>query len=242
MSSIEGFRGEPRNKPPYPVHEGLFGKPTVINNVETLANVPRILLEGGSSFAALGTPNSTGTRLFCVSGNVERPGIYEITMGATLGDLIAKAGGVSSGREIKAILLGGAAGTFVTAKELDVPLSFEGVKDRNATLGSGVVLVFDAEQDMSKIVLRIAEFFRDESCGQCVPCRVGVVRQEELLHRLLSGRPLGSYEQERSLFGEIRDAMKDASICGLGQTAASAIDSALELAILPIHHLGKGHP
>jgi NADH-quinone oxidoreductase subunit F len=227
FNSIEGMRGEPRNKPPFPVERGLFGKPTGINNVETLLNVLEILRIGGPAYAQIGTPDSTGTRLFCLSGCVETPGLYEVEMGTTLGDLLAMAGGVRGGRPLQTILLGGAAGMFVTENELDLKLTFEDVRAAGVTLGSGVVMVFDDTVDLVDILLRIAAFFRDESCGQCVPCRVGTVRQEEAIRRLASERPRGSRDQEMALLGEIAQVMRDASICGLGQTAASAVQSAI---------------
>jgi NADH-quinone oxidoreductase subunit F len=227
FNSIEGKRGEPRNKPPFPVNFGLFGKPTVINNVETLANVPLIMTEGGKAFAGIGTGNSTGPKLFCVSGHIARPGLYEVPFGRTLRELIDLAGGVPDNKKIQTILLGGAAGMFIRPEKLDVPLTFEGTRAIGATLGSGVVMVFDETVDMWDILARIAEFFRDESCGQCVPCRVGTVRQKELLSRLRSGRTIGSKQDELALLNEIGQAMRDASICGLGQTATNAIESAL---------------
>ena len=223
FNSIEGKRGEPRNKPPFPVQAGLFGKPTLVNNVETLVNVLDIVSEGGAAFAATGTADSTGSRLFCLSGHVREPGLYEIPMGTTLRALIDLAGGLRDGRALQAVLLGGAAGSFVTEKQLDVPLSFEGTRAIGATLGSGAVIVLDDTADLKQILLRIARFFRDESCGQCVPCRVGTVRQEEVLHRLLTERK----DSDIALLSDIAQAMRDASICGLGQTAANAIASGL---------------
>jgi NADH-quinone oxidoreductase subunit F len=226
FESIEGKRGEPRNKPPFPVDVGLFGKPTAVNNVETLVNVPWIVLEGGEAFAAIGTQASTGPKLFCLSGNIERPGTYEVPFGTTLGELIALGGGVSGGRGLKAVLLGGAAGVFVGPESLDLPLTFEATRAAGATLGSGVVMVFDETADLVDTLTRIAQFFRDESCGQCVPCRVGTVRQEELLARLRNGAAVRSRDEELVLLKEVGQAMRDASICGLGQTASSAIESA----------------
>ena len=226
FESIEGKRGEPRNKPPFPVDVGLFGKPTAVNNVETLVNVPWIVLEGGEAFAAIGTQASTGPKLFCLSGNIERPGTYEVPFGTTLGELIELAGGVSDGRALKAVLLGGAAGVFVGPQSLELPLTFEATRAAGATLGSGVVMVFDETADLVDTLTRIAQFFRDESCGQCVPCRVGTVRQEELLARLRHGATVRSREDELVLLKEVGQAMRDASICGLGQTASSAIESA----------------
>ena len=228
FNSIEGKRGEPRNKPPFPVQAGLFSKPTVINNVETLVNVPHILLAGGPAFAATGTAASTGTKLFCLSGCVTSPGLYDAPFGITLRQLIDRAGGVRDGRTLKAILLGGAAGVFVTPDELDMPLTFEGTRAAGATLGSGVIMLFDDTVNLHDIVLRIASFFRDESCGQCVPCRIGTVRQEEALHRLGQAQKSGSAEAELALMKDLAQVMTDASICGLGQTAASAVQSAVK--------------
>ena len=222
FNSIEGKRGEPRNKPPFPVEVGLFGKPTLPNNVETLVNVLDIVLDGGAAFASTGTKDSTGSRLFCVSGHVERPGLYEVTMGTPLRALLEQAGV----DRIQAVLLGGAAGSFLTPDQVDVPLSFEGTRAIGATLGSGAVIVFDETADMKAILLRIARFFRDESCGQCVPCRVGTKRQEEILERMLGGRN-GDRSTDVMLLSDIAQAMRDASICGLGQTAANAIASGL---------------
>jgi NADH-quinone oxidoreductase subunit F len=220
FQSIEGYRGEPRNKPPFPVEVGLFGKPTVVNNVETLFNVLDVVSDTGTAYAQTGTEGSTGTRLFCLSGHVERPGLYEVPFGTPLQELLDLAGA----RPPKAVLLGGAAGTFLRPDQLDLKLTFEDARAAGATLGSGVVIVYDESADLVDAVLRIAEFFRDESCGQCVPCRVGTVRQEEALHRLVSGKEIGN---ERAVLADLAQVMRDASICGLGQTAASAVESAM---------------
>ncbi|MFF5840552.1 NADH-ubiquinone oxidoreductase-F iron-sulfur binding region domain-containing protein [Streptomyces massasporeus] len=224
FNSIEGYRGEPRSKPPFPVEKGLFGKPTVENNVETLVNVLPILTMGAPAYAAIGTPRSTGPKLFCVSGSVERPGVYEVPFGATLGEVLTLAG-VRAG--LRAVLLGGAAGGFVRADELDVPLTFEGTREAGTTLGSGVVMAFDDSVPLPRLLLRIAEFFRDESCGQCVPCRVGTVRQEEALHRIVE-RTGADAAGDIALLREVGRAMRDASICGLGQTAWNAVESAID--------------
>src|SRR5688572_28170435 len=159
FESIEGRRGEPRNKPPFPVEVGLFGKPTVVNNVETLINVPIVLEMGGEAYARIGTDGSTGPRLFCLSGNVARPGVYEVEFGASLGELIELAGGVPGGRAIRAILLGGAAGVFVGPESLEMPLTFEATRAHGATLGSGVIMVFDETTDLVDTLRRIAQFF-----------------------------------------------------------------------------------
>ncbi len=227
FNSIEGKRAEPRNKPPFPVERGLFGKPTGINNVETLLNVLEILRIGGPAFARIGTEGSTGTRLFCLSGHVERPGLYEVEFGRSLRELLGLAGGVRSGKALQAVLLGGAAGAFVGPEMLDLPLTFEATRAAGVSLGSGVVMVFGEDVNLPDVLLRIARFFRDESCGQCVPCRVGTVRQEELLHRLSTGRTIGTRDDELALLNDIAQAMRDASICGLGQTASGAIQSAI---------------
>ncbi|HZE03914.1 MAG TPA: NAD(P)H-dependent oxidoreductase subunit E [Solirubrobacteraceae bacterium] len=227
FGSIEGYRGEPRNKPPFPVDRGLFGQPTLVNNVETIVNVLPIVLEGGPAFAAIGTERSTGPKLFCVSGAVQQPGTYEVPFGTTLRELVDLAGGIKTGRRLRAILLGGAAGSFVTPEDLDLKLTFEDAREVGTTLGSGVVLAIDDQADLTELLMTIAGFMRDESCGQCVPCRVGTVRQEEALARLQSGETRGSVQDELTLIAEIGQAMRDASICGLGQTASSAIESAI---------------
>mgnify|MGYP003335199082 CR=1 FL=1 len=233
LGSIEGRRGEPRNKPPFPVEVGLFGKPTAINNVETLVNLPLILADDGAAdaYAAIGTPGSRGPKLFCLSGAVARPGVYEVDSGVTLGELIALAGGVPEGRSLRTVLLGGAAGVFVGPDALAMPLTLEGARAAGATLGSGVVMLFDETADLPGALRRIAAFFRDESCGQCVPCRVGTVRQEELLARLERTIAAGGTPDPGQvvLLRELGQAMRDASICGLGQTASSAIESALRV-------------
>ena len=221
FNSIEGKRGEPRNKPPFPVEIGLFGRPTVVNNVETLVNVPALLRAGGAAYGGIGTSGSAGPKLFCVSGAVARPGLYEAPFGITLRALLTLAGAAP----VRAVLLGGAAGVFVGPDQLDVPLTFEGTRAIGATLGSGVVMAFGEGADMLDIVRRIAEFFRDESCGQCVPCRVGTVRQEELLARLRAACRAGA--DELALLRDLGQVMRDASICGLGQTASSAVESAI---------------
>jgi NADH-quinone oxidoreductase subunit F len=227
MNSIEGKRGEPRNKPPFPTQVGLFGRPTIIQNVETLLNVLPIITRGGKSFAATGTERSTGTKLFCLSGHVATPGVYEVPFGTTLRELLVLAGGIAGSGKLQAVLIGGAAGAFLGPKDLDTAMTFEGTRAAGAALGSAVVMAFDDTVDLREILLRIASFFRNESCGQCVPCRVGTVRQEELLRRLADGKPLESRATELVRLKEVGQAMRDASICGLGQTASSAIESAL---------------
>ncbi|WP_030620163.1 NAD(P)H-dependent oxidoreductase subunit E [Streptomyces fulvoviolaceus] len=222
--SLEGHRGEPREKPPFPGETGLFGRPTVANNVETLVNVLPILAMGAPAYAMIGTERSTGPKLFCVSGSVDRPGVYELPFGATLGEVLRLAG-VRDG--LRAVLLGGAAGSFVGPDELDIPLTFEGTREAGATLGSGVVMAFDDTVPLPRLLLRIAEFFRAESCGLCVPCRVGTVRQEEALHRI-GERTGAAAADDIALLREVGRAMRDASACGLGQNAWNAVESAVD--------------
>ncbi|HEU4319113.1 MAG TPA: NADH-ubiquinone oxidoreductase-F iron-sulfur binding region domain-containing protein [Acidimicrobiia bacterium] len=227
FASIEGHRGEPRQKPPFPTESGVFGKPTGINNIETLLAALHVIAIGGSRFAAIGTEQSTGPKLFCVSGAVERPGVYEVEFGILLGDLLALAGGIREGARLGAVLMGGAAGVFADASALDMPLTFEDTRAAGTTLGSGSMIFFDDRTDFGPVLTRIARFFREESCGQCVPCRIGTVRQEESLTRFLSGADV-----ERTTLDDLARVMTDASICGLGQTASTAVQSAIGLGLV----------
>ncbi len=228
FNSLEGFRGEPRNKPPFPTTNGLFGRPTVVNNPETLLNVSEILRIGPDGYRSVGTQGSPGAKLFCLSGHIGRPGLYEAPFGMRLGDLLELAHGVQG--TLRAVLLGGAAGSFVGPEALELPLSLEDTRAAGTTLGSGPVMVFNDSADMSAVVQRLAQFFRDESCGQCVPCRVGTVRQHEIVTRIRDRGAASGRELE--LISDIAAAMGDASICGLGHTAASAVVSALRLGLL----------
>ncbi len=222
FNSLEGHRGEPRSKPPFPTVAGLFGKPTVVNNVETLANVAPILAGGAEAWRAVGTAESPGTKLFSLCGHVQRPGVYEVPFGTTLRTLVEDlGGGVRGQRRLQAVQCGGAAGTFLRPSDLDLPLTFEDLRARGATIGSGAVVVMDDTVSLLDVVTRTAEFFAHESCGQCVPCRVGTVRQLELLEQ--TDRP-----DRRALLAEVGQVMRDASICGLGQTASNAVLSALQ--------------
>ena len=225
FNSIEGYRGEPRSKPPFPTDVGLFGVPTVVNNVETLINIPSIVLGGGKAFAALGRDGSTGTKLFSVSGRVVKPGLYEAPCCAPLGDVIDLAGGPIG--TYRAALVGGAAGIFMGPDRLGDSLSFEHLAALGESYGSGALVVFDETSDMEAVVRRIAEFFRHESCGQCVPCRVGTVVQQQALERFLDGD-----DTQRQILVDVDRVMTDASICGLGKTAALAIRSALQLGLI----------
>ncbi len=227
FESIEGKRGFPRIKPPYPTIFGLFGKPTAINNVETLYNVPLILDLGAAAYREIGTEKSPGPKLFCVSGDVKQPGLYEVPFGVTLRHLLVDlAGGVPNGHRLQAVLFGGAAGAFATEEHLDVKLSFEDLRAAGLPLGSGVIMVFDETRDMRDVLLRLSRFFAHESCGKCFPCQLGTQRQYEILQRVSAGKALPG-DAER--LADIGWTMSDSSICGLGQTAASAVLSAMKL-------------
>ena len=227
FESIEGKRGFPRFKPPYPTTFGLFGQPTVISNVESLCNLPLILQHGPAAYRQYGTPKSTGPKLFCLSGDIQRPGVYEVPFGVTLRRLVYDlAGGPPPGRELQALLLGGAAGVFATSDHLDLPLTYEDVRSAGLTLGSGAVVVLDDRRDLRQVLLRLGRFFAHESCGKCYPCQLGTQRQHEILQRVADGRALPGD------IGRLADTgwtMTEASLCGLGQTAASAVLSALKL-------------
>ncbi|HSR20691.1 MAG TPA: NAD(P)H-dependent oxidoreductase subunit E [Anaerolineales bacterium] len=226
FESIEGKRGFPRVKPPFPTTFGLFGKPTIINNVETLFNVPLIIQGGAAQYRRIGTEKSPGPKLFCLSGDVARAGVYEVPFGITLRELLEMAGGVAEGRALKAVLFGGAAGAFATSDHLDVRLTFENLRAAGLPLGSGVVMVFDERRDMRAALERLGHFFAHESCGKCYPCQMGSQRQKEILERLAAGALLpGDLERLQ----DVGWTMTDASLCGLGQTAATAVLSAVKL-------------
>lgn len=224
MESIEGRRGFPRLRPPFPTDSGLWGRPTVINNVETLAKVAPIILHGARWYSALGTPESAGTKLFAVSGSVVRPGVYEVPFGVPLRHLIYDlAGGLWKGRRVQAILTGGAAGTFLAAEHLDTPLTFEDFKKVGGTIGAGTIMVFDNMVDLRQVLRRIGDFFAHESCGKCYPCQMGTQRQAEILERIAQGHP---QPDDADTLLELGAVMTDTSICGLGQTASMAIVNA----------------
>jgi NADH-quinone oxidoreductase subunit F len=227
FEAIEGKRGFPRIRPPFPTTSGLFGKPTAINNVETLVTARLVTLIGDETWLAQGTESSPGTKLFCLSGHVARPGLYEAPFGATVREIIDRAGGVPNERAIKAILLGGAAGLFIGPELLDMPLSYEDVRANDVTLGSGVIMVFDEEADLRLALRQIGHFFAHESCGKCFPCQLGTQRQLEILEKNLAQGQIGQAEREALL--DIGQAMTETSLCGLGQTASSAILSAARL-------------
>jgi NADH-quinone oxidoreductase subunit F len=226
FESIEGKRGFPRVKPPFPTTNGLFDKPTVINNVETLCNVPLIISMGALKYRKIGTEKSPGTKLFCVSGDVVKPGLYEIPFGTTLRELLKMAGGVAGKKSLKAILFGGAAGAFATSEHLNVKMTFEDLRAAGLPLGSGVVMIFDETRDIRDALKRLGKFFAHESCGKCYPCQMGTQRQMEILDRVASG---GVLSGDFFRLEDVGWTMTESSLCGLGQTAASAVLSAMKL-------------
>jgi NADH:ubiquinone oxidoreductase subunit F (NADH-binding)/NADH:ubiquinone oxidoreductase subunit E len=226
LESIEGKRGYPRIKPPFPAESGLWGMPTLVNNVETLANIPFIVAQGASAYLALGTASSPGTKIFCLSGDVNRPGYVEVEMGIPLRSLIEDfAGGVKGGGDPAAVLLGGAAGTFVSASMLDLPMDYDALKKAGATLGSGAVIVMGKDRSIPEMLSSIMDFFRHESCGKCVPCRVGTARLA-VKARELEGMPRES--RRAALEDMVREAemMEKTSLCPLGQSPVLPLRSA----------------
>lgn len=230
IESLEGKRGNPRVRPPYPGTVGLWKKPSVVNNVETLANVPSIMVKGADWYKSIGTEKSTGTKIFTVSGHVNAPGYYELPMTVTLRELICKyAGGMKEGTTFKAALVGGAAaGSFLGKDKLDVQLNFEDLAHHGGCLGSGAVLVLDESTCILNVLKNIMEFFKHESCGLCVPCRVGNVRILDIINRLLDGKGTGG-EYEQML--NIADVMNKTCFCPLGQSPLVPLRTALLLEV-----------
>jgi NADH:ubiquinone oxidoreductase subunit F (NADH-binding) len=216
MESIEGKRGEARFRPPYPPEKGLFGKPTIINNVETLMNIPHIIHNGADWFSAIGTESSKGTKVFSVSGDVEKPGVYELVLGSDLRELVVD---LAKANDIQAVQVGGAAGRLIPVWMLDTPLSYESV------LGSGAVTVLDQTRDIIDVVHQTIEFFAEESCGKCAPCREGTEVMVEILGRMVRGD--GRAEDIEAL-EDLSEVMKLSSLCGLGQSAPVAVLDSLE--------------
>jgi len=222
INSIESKRGYPRIKPPFPGVEGLWQKPTVVNNVETLANVAPIILNGANWFKGFGTTDSPGTKIFMVFGDVNKPGIVEAEMGTSMKKIIEESAGGVKG-EFKAALIGGAAGSFVTSDMMDIPLDYKSLIGKGAVLGSGAILVINKEKDMKGILKNIIEFFEHESCGQCFPCRLGCKMLDELMGKCING------EDQKENFEKMRQlslAMKESSLCALGQSPYMPIESA----------------
>ena len=226
LNSLEGRRGEPRVKPPFPAQAGAFGKPTTVNNVETLAAVPVILRMGGAQFAKLGTPGNTGTRIYSLSGHVKRPGLYELPLGLPLDFIVNDlAGGSSTGRRIKAIIPGGCSAPMFDAKDFDCPMDFDTVKARGSMAGSGGIIVMDDSTCMVNAILRLTKFYAHESCGQCTPCREGCNWMEMILHRIEhgQGRP-----DDLALLASLPPRINMRTLCPLGDAACGPVESAMQ--------------
>jgi formate dehydrogenase/NADH-quinone oxidoreductase subunit F len=225
---MEGHRGEPRNKPPFPGNYGLHGRPTLMNSVETLADVPIIVQRGARWWVDQGTGDSVGWKFFAVSGHVERPDVYCVPMGTTVRELIEVAGGVSGGRAVGAVQPGGASSNFIGPDQLDMPLDFGTAAEAGTMLGSGAMVVLAEGSDLLAAATNVLRFFRNESCGKCVPCRVGSTKAHELLRGVVeSGSGLDEAGRERIL--RLEEAMRKTSICGLGQVALGPVVSVLGL-------------
>jgi NADH-quinone oxidoreductase subunit F len=223
FEAIEGKRGFPRLKPPFPTTHGLFSQPTVINNVETLCAATWIIANGVAAYRAIGTEDSPGSKLFCLSGDVANPGVYEVAFGTQLGELIEMAGGVIG--SAMAVLLGGAAGAFATPDQFDLLMTFEDLNQAGLSLGSGVVTVINQDRDLAQFMVDLAEFFAHESCGKCFPCQLGTQRQLEIVERFAAGEAKNG---DLEALQDVGYAMTNASICGLGMTASTAIISSIE--------------
>jgi formate dehydrogenase beta subunit len=225
MEAIEGKRAEPRNKPPFPVEQGLFGKPTALNNVETFANVPQILMRGVDWYEAQGRGGAAGLKFIGISGDVQRPGVFEIPMGLPMSEAIFDlAGGVAGGKQLKAFAPSGPSSGFLPASKVDVPIDFKSLAAAGSMLGSGAIVVYAEGRCMLDAALNAVKFFRNESCGKCVPCRVGTQKMADILRAWTEGR--GS-DRDLELIQDLTDAMKLTSICGLGQFAPSPLASVL---------------
>ncbi len=225
MTSIEGNRGEPRPRPPFPAVKGLFGKPTILNNVETYANIPQIILKGADWFSSMGTETSKGTKVFALGGKIQNTGLVEVPMGTTLREVVYDiGGGIPNGKAFKAAQTGGPSGGCITAENLDTPIDYENLMRIGSMMGSGGLIVMDEDSCMVDIARFFLEFTVDESCGKCTPCRVGTKRMLEILDKIIAGN--GTLEDIDRL-EELANYVKSASLCGLGQTAPNPVLSTL---------------
>jgi NADH:ubiquinone oxidoreductase subunit F (NADH-binding) len=234
IECMEGHRGEPRNKPPFPGVYGLWGQPTLMNSVETFAHVPVIAERGAGWWKAQGTNGGTGLKFFAVSGHVERPGVYCVPMGSTARQLLELAGGVSGGRTLGAIQPGGASSNFLGPEGLDVPLDFDPLAKAGSMLGSGALVVLAEGTDLLAAATNVLRFFRDESCGKCVPCRAGSTKAHRILSELLeSGGGPGDVDER---IAGLEETMRRTSICGLGQVALGPV-----MSVVRLNGRGNGH-
>ena len=240
FESIEGKRGEPRFRPPFPGIKGLFGKPTVLNNVETLANIAVIFQNGHEWFRQIGTANSPGTKLFTVCGNVKRRGVFEFPMGINLKDLIYDVcGGMEDGHELMAVQTGGASGAIINAEQIDMVLDIDAVSNSGGRLGCGTILVMDDRNCIIDIVRNNLDFFRDESCGKCTPCREGGTRLYQLISKITEGK--GSVKDIHTI-EDLAETMRLTALCGLGHsTAVPVLSSIQNFYSVYLHHIDKEH-
>jgi NADH-quinone oxidoreductase subunit F len=221
MASIEGERGEPRQKPPFPFQKGLFGKPTIINNVETIANIPPIILKGSDWFSGIGTADSKGTKVFALAGSINNTGIVEVPMGMTLGEVVFDiGGGIRKNKDFKAAQTGGPSGGCITKENLNTPMEYEALTKLGAIMGSGGLIAMDEDTCMVDMARFFMEFIQDESCGKCVPCRLGTKRMLDILERITRGEGM---EGDIETLLELGEMIKEAAICGLGQTAPNPV-------------------
>ena len=226
LESIEGKRGYPRIKPPYPAEKGLFDMPTLVNNVETLAHIPAIIRHGSDWYKSIGTDQSPGTKIFSISGDVKKPGNFEVEMGTQLKDLIYNlAGGIKGDQKFKAALIGGAAGTFVPKSFLDISMDFETLQEKEAVLGSGAIMVMAADKSIRAMLHSVLRFFEHESCGKCVPCRVGTRHLRLQMEKILGDRKAQSTDIE--LLVQQSELLAKTSLCPLGQSPVLPIRSAV---------------
>lgn len=226
MTSIEGNRGEPRPRPPFPAEKGLFGKPTTENNVETFANIPQIILHGAESFASMGTERSKGTKVFALGGNIKNTGLVEIPMGTTLREIIEDiGGGIPNGRKFKAAQTGGPSGGCIPASLMDTPIDYDNLTAIGCMMGSGGLIVMDDSNCMVDIAKFFLDFTVDESCGKCSPCRIGTKRMKELLEKIIAGK---ATMEDLDKLEELAHYIKENSLCGLGQTAPNPVLATLK--------------
>lgn len=221
IESLEGRRGQPKIKPPFPVNEGFLSKPTVVNNVETLANIPYIMEIGAEAYSKIGSPDCPGPKLYSVSGCVKKPGVYELPMGTTLREIIYDhCGGIREDRQLKAVIPGGISTPVLTADRIDCPMDFVGMSKHGSMLGSGAVMVFDETVDMVQVCLRAVKFYEHESCGKCTPCREGIGWMRAILERITGG---SGREEDLSLLVEVSKNIAGKTFCPLGESAASVV-------------------
>ncbi len=226
IHSVEGSRGEPTSKPPFPSQSGYLGKPTTVNNVETFANIPKIVLNGADWYASMGTEKSKGTKVFALAGKVNNVGLVEVPMGITLREIVYEiGGGIPDGKKFKAVQIGGPSGGVVTEKDLDTPIDYENLKAIGAMMGSGGLIVMDEDNDMVQIAKFYLEFTQEESCGKCTPCRVGTKRLLEMLEDLVN---LESSPEKLAVMEDLCHTIIDSAACGLGQTAPNPVLSTMK--------------